>query len=343
MAEAETRAVDHEVAIAADEVTDDSASEVGSLASSSTSVTSSLLQYRIENGRTYHSYKEGKYVMPNDARESDRLDSQHELMIYTLRDRLGLAPPCDPKAKVGRVLDVGTGTGIWAADFGELHPEADVLGMDLSAPAAEFAPPNVKFEIDDLEEDWTYSRPFDYIHHRLLNSCINDWHAYLTKIYENLVPGGYVELQEGEIHLKSDDDTLPADSDLAKYADLIQEAAEKAGRKWQDIRDVKAMMIEIGFVDVELYCYKWPINDWPKEEYYKVLGTYNCENTSNACEAMSMALFTRVLGWSRDEVNVFLINVRKDLRNRAYHAYFPIPIIVGRKPEAKKTPAKTDA
>ncbi|KAJ0365348.1 hypothetical protein COL154_004511 [Colletotrichum chrysophilum] len=268
-------------------------------------------------------------------------------MIYTLRDRLGLAPPCDPKAKVGRVLDVGTGTGIWAADFGELHPEADVshprgnyitvarlfsnsvsasqvLGMDLSAPAAEFVPPNVKFEIDDLEEDWTYSRPFDYIHHRLLNSCINDWHAYLTKIYENLVPGGYVELQEGEIHLKSDDDTLPADSDLAKYADLIQEAAEKAGRKWQDIRDVKAMMIEIGFVDVELYCYKWPINDWPKEEYYKVLGTYNCENTSNACEAMSMALFTRVLGWSRDEVNVFLISVRKDLKNRAYHAYFPM-------------------
>ncbi|EQB50563.1 hypothetical protein CGLO_09984 [Colletotrichum gloeosporioides Cg-14] len=343
MAMAETRAIDHEVAIAADDVTDDSASESGSFALSSKSVTSSLLQYRVENGRTYHFYKEGKYVMPNDDRESDRLDAQHRIMIHTLGGWLGLAPPCDPEAKVGRVLDVGTGTGIWAADFSAVHPEADVLGMDLSAPQIEIAPDNVRFEIDDLEEEWIYSRPFDYIHHRLLNSCINDWDAYLTKIYENLVPGGYVELQEGEIRLKSDDDTLPADSDLAKYIDLLQEAAEKNGRKWMDMRAVKAKMLEIGFVDVELYYYKWPINDWPKHQYYKDLGTWNYENTSDALEAMCVALFTRVLGWKRHEVNVFLIGVRKDLKNRTYHAYFPIPIIVGRKPEAKKTPAKTDA
>ncbi|KAL2872918.1 hypothetical protein SGCOL_011933 [Colletotrichum sp. CLE4] len=36
-------------------------------------------------------------------------------------------------AKVGRVLDVGTGTGIWAVQFGDDHPEADILGIDLSA------------------------------------------------------------------------------------------------------------------------------------------------------------------------------------------------------------------
>ncbi|KAF4840238.1 Secondary metabolism regulator LAE1 [Colletotrichum siamense] len=343
MAVAETRAIDHEVAIAADDVTDDSASESGSFALSSKSVTSSLLQYRVENGRTYHFYKEGKYVMPNDDRESDRLDAQHRIMVITLGGWLGLAPPCDPKAKVGRVLDVGTGTGIWAADFGAVHPEADVLGMDLSAPQIEIAPDNVRFEIDDLEEEWIYSRPFDYIHHRLLNSCINDWDVYLTKIYENLVPGGYVELQEGEIRLMSDDDTLPADSDLAKYIDLLQEAAEKNGRRWMDMRAVKAKMLDIGFVDVELYYYKWPINDWPKHQYYKDLGTLNYENTFDALEAMCVALFTRVLKWKRHEVNVFLINVRKDLKNRAYHAYFPIPIIVGRKPGAKKAPAKTDA
>ncbi|GJC92194.1 methyltransferase domain-containing protein [Colletotrichum higginsianum] len=32
----------------------------------------------------------------------------------------------DDGAKVGRVLDVGTGTGIWALDFGDEHPEAEV-------------------------------------------------------------------------------------------------------------------------------------------------------------------------------------------------------------------------
>lgn len=34
----------------------------------------------------------------------------------------------DSNVKVGRVLDVGTGTGIWAMEFGEEHPESEVRG-----------------------------------------------------------------------------------------------------------------------------------------------------------------------------------------------------------------------
>jgi hypothetical protein len=37
-----------------------------------------------------------------------------------------------------------------------------------------------------------------------------------------------------------------------------------------------------------------------------------------------MMLFTNVLGWSAAEVDVFLVNVRKDLRNRGIHAYWPV-------------------
>ncbi|KAI8232411.1 Secondary metabolism regulator LAE1 [Colletotrichum sp. SAR 10_86] len=113
---------------------DDTRSEMGaSIASSSTSLLSSLLEHRRENGRTYHRYKEGKYNMPNDEQELDRLDLIHNMCLMSLDDRLGLAPQCQEGATVGRVLDVGTGTGIWAIDFGDEHPEAEVLGVDLSA------------------------------------------------------------------------------------------------------------------------------------------------------------------------------------------------------------------
>ncbi|KAI8294487.1 Secondary metabolism regulator LAE1 [Colletotrichum sp. SAR 10_98] len=113
---------------------DDIRSEMGaSIASSSTSLLSSLLEHRRENGRTYHRYKEGKYNMPNDEQELDRLDLIHNMCLMSLDDRLGLAPQCQEGATVGRVLDVGTGTGIWAIDFGDEHPEAEVLGVDLSA------------------------------------------------------------------------------------------------------------------------------------------------------------------------------------------------------------------
>ncbi|KAF9872204.1 methyltransferase domain-containing protein [Colletotrichum karsti] len=329
--------IDHEVRIAADE-TDDSRSEVES---STTSVSSSLLDYRIENGRTYHKYKDGKYTWPNDDREAERLDMQHELYVYTLDGRLGLAPPCDEDAKVGRVLDLGTGTGIWAIDFGDLHPESEVLGMDLSHTQPGITVPNVTFEIDDLEEEWTYSRPFDYIHSRAMTSAVADWKALITKAFDNLNPGGWLELQEGDVGLFSDDDTFPKDCAFAKMADLLKEACAKLGRPWIDLPSLKDIMIEVGFVDVKLSFYKWPINDWPKAEHYKNIGTWAYDNVSSALEAMCMAPFTRGLDWTRDELNIFLIDVRKDMKNKQFHAYYPIYIITGRKPEKKdeKTPA----
>jgi len=54
------------------------------------------------------------------------LDLQHHLFLLTLDHKLGLAPPNKPDSKVERVLDLGTGTGIWAVDFADEHPEAEV-------------------------------------------------------------------------------------------------------------------------------------------------------------------------------------------------------------------------
>jgi hypothetical protein len=58
-----------------DDVPDsDSALGDDDVGSSTTSISSSILQYRQENGRTYHGYKESiNYVLPNDNVEQERL------------------------------------------------------------------------------------------------------------------------------------------------------------------------------------------------------------------------------------------------------------------------------
>ncbi|KAF4920664.1 putative urea carboxylase [Colletotrichum viniferum] len=313
-------------------VTDDNASEIGtSVASSTASVTSSVLSYREENGRKYHGYKDGKYTAPNDEQEQDRLDLQHNLFLLTFDNALGLAPPNQPNSNVQRVLDVGTGTGIWAIDFGEDHEQAEVLGIDLSHSMPEFVPPNVRFEIDDLDEEWTYSQPFDYIHTRGMNSCIADWKVFLTKVFDNLTPGGYFELQELEVFPRSDDGTLTPECQLSRCMKYVHEAFEIFGRSFQEIPDLIRVMEDVGFVDVKMSLFKWPSNTWPKDPKYKELGDWNNENINNGFVAITMAPFTRALGWTKEEVHAFLPGVRKDLNDKSIHAYWPVYVVYGMK------------
>lgn len=53
-------------------------------------------------------------MLPNDETEKERLDMLHEMCLLVLYRKLYLAPIKYPQ----RVVDLGTGTGIWALDFG---------------------------------------------------------------------------------------------------------------------------------------------------------------------------------------------------------------------------------
>ncbi|RSL64897.1 hypothetical protein CEP53_003880 [Fusarium sp. AF-6] len=199
-----------------------------------------------------------------------------------------------------------------------------VIGVDLSPNQPSWLPPNVEFQIDDIDEEWTYSAPFDYVHSRMMNSSVKDWRVYLEKCLQSLAPGGYVEVQEIDLNAKSDDGTLREDSNLSRWLKLLGEATVLLGRPYQDIQQIQDIMAEVGFRDVTVTNFKWPTNPWPKDTKYKTLGQWHNANMSSAIEALTLAPFTRALGWSPAEVQAFLVDTRKDLNNRGIHAYWPI-------------------
>ena len=45
-------------------------------------------------------------------------------------------------------------------------------------------PPNVRFEIDDVEAEWTYHQQFDYIHCRFMGNAIKDWPRLVRQCFE---------------------------------------------------------------------------------------------------------------------------------------------------------------
>jgi ubiquinone/menaquinone biosynthesis C-methylase UbiE len=57
--------------------------------------------------------------------------------------------PFDEKKPPTRVLDVGTGTGIWCIQMGDMYPSADILGIDISPIQPREVPLNVRFMVDD--------------------------------------------------------------------------------------------------------------------------------------------------------------------------------------------------
>jgi hypothetical protein len=149
----------------------------GATFSSTTSLSSSVTNFRMEYGRRYHAFNDDAYWLPNDEEEMSRLELQHVVWLLSLNGRLHLAPL---PAEMERVCDLGTGTGKWAIEFADAHPKVHVTGTDLSPIQPELVPPNCRFIVENIEDDWVYREPFDFIHGRML----------MLGLFSSLVNGG---------------------------------------------------------------------------------------------------------------------------------------------------------
>lgn len=133
------------------------------------------------------------------------------------------------------VVDIGTGTGLWALDFARQNPSSYVIGTDLSAIQPPPDIPNVHFTKDDAEDEWVFPLPapleedgvkredyssrgqwitFDYIHLRLTFSCFMQPNMVLGHAYNNLNPGGWIEFQETALDIYQANPEFPGKSSL---------------------------------------------------------------------------------------------------------------------------------
>lgn len=81
--------------------------------SESTSLGSSIYDHTYFNGRRYHRYRHGRYPIPNDEAEQNREDMLHTMMLEATDGKLFYAPIGDYPQKI---IDLGTGTGLWAIE-----------------------------------------------------------------------------------------------------------------------------------------------------------------------------------------------------------------------------------
>lgn len=270
------------------------------------------------------------YYFPNDPSETDRLDFQYEILKHVFSGRSYFAPLTNPK----RILDVATGTGLWAIEIADEFPDADVQATDLSPIQPTDVPENLQFFIDDAsEDDWAVPPShFDFIHTRVLVGCFPDFREILRKGYFYTKPGGHMESQEVMSIPYCDDGTMPTDWPFLDWSRRIDESAVFAHRPVKIANMLRTWYEEAGFVDVREEVFKLPMNGWPRNTQLKQIGQMSEQNWLAGLSAFSMALFSRSLKWSKTEIEVYLVNVRQCLSDKNVHAYHKIYVVWGRKP-----------
>ena len=111
---------------------------------------------------------------------------------------------------------------------------------------------------------------------------------------------------------------------LQSWNNTLVEGAKKIGRDWLCTANYEKWFKEVGFESVVERRYHWPSNTWPRGKKNKTLGLWTLTNGLDGISAVSMAIMTRVLGISPDAVEMLLVDVRRDMKNKSIHAYYPV-------------------
>ncbi|KAF5255657.1 hypothetical protein FOXYS1_13909 [Fusarium oxysporum] len=274
-------------------------------ASSTASLTSSILQYRTINGRAYQSERGNlEYWGPIDDTGQEAMDINHHVLTLLLGDKLHLAPvPND----IQTAVDIGTGTGIWAMEFADKFPNASVIGTDLAPIQPGWIPPNLEF--------------------------IADWKSLFKEAYKCLKPGGYIESYEPSSRVESDDGTVLPGSALSQWEKFFVEGGRKIGRPFTIFEEniQREGMREAGFVNIEERDFKNPVGGWPKDPKQRIVGQYMQAAFEQDAQGTVLHMAT-ALGWTEEEVTVFISHFRHEIRSPKIHSYFRQKVVWGRKP-----------
>ncbi|KAJ0309781.1 hypothetical protein Brms1b_009005 [Colletotrichum noveboracense] len=140
----------------------------------------------------------------------------------------------------------------------------------------------------------------------------------------HLEPGGYIELQDNAWPILCPDDSMPETSAIARWSSLLVEGCNKIGSSIDVPTRFKQLLEEAGFEALVEHKRIWPVSPWPAKKKLREAGWWVQAGSLAGLEASTLAVFTRVLGWTEQDTKDFCEEVREELLNRSVHAYWEV-------------------
>lgn len=146
------------------------------------------------------------YIHGTTTEEQQRLAALNRLTNDAFLAFLKLQP-------ADRVLEVGSGLGILAAEVAARVPQGEVFGIEYSADqlaAIEVTAPNLTFQRGDAHSLPYRDTEFDVVYCRYVLEHLSDPPRALTEMRRVLKPGGRVFVLENDISVNRFDPDCPA-------------------------------------------------------------------------------------------------------------------------------------
>ncbi|KAG8988849.1 hypothetical protein FRB94_002187 [Tulasnella sp. JGI-2019a] len=290
-------------------------------------------------GRTFSTLHES-YILPVDRTEHKRLDGQHELIrlryggLYLRGDdvRRVLAPR---PGYIPKVLDIGTGSGIWAVEMAYEFPDAQVLGIDIVQPKPSMPPPpNCQFKLHDANRGFDeLDMSFDLVNIRCAHQAMTSQTDLVASIVKILRPGGLFLSLEGSPDvfdevtglITAEQEEEPGFSWTAK---LLSTFVQLCLRRNPSSIDVPNMPIWLKKMD----CWeeagggrvRFPVGSWEQDEREKEIGKMMLDGT---IEFINLGVRPTMEsgGYPSDIVDTLIENTFKEIKEQQRHLYFEWP------------------
>ncbi|KAI1175929.1 S-adenosyl-L-methionine-dependent methyltransferase [Nemania sp. FL0916] len=285
-----------------------------------------------EGGRRYHAYREGRYSLPNDEIEQQREELMHILVMDILDQQLYLAPMAEPPLKI---MDLATGIGLWAIEMGDRYPEANIIGVDLSPIQPTSVPPNVTFQVDDIEDTWVQDNDYDFIHMREASGYMRSTPTVIESAIKHLKPGGWFELQEFHWMAEKEDGTIDPNIPVNRYMDFMMSAAATTeGRKIPIVPEIGEIMKRAGFTDIKKKTFRVAYGAWPKDPVARRRGAVLSVNAELVLPTSDKILGS--IGVTPEEAETIYSDCVRMFHDSSIHCYATYYVWYGRKPEETK-------
>ncbi|KAJ9485009.1 hypothetical protein VN97_g8347 [Penicillium thymicola] len=250
--------------------------------------------------RNNHTYENGRryygfkaeFPFPDDENATTAHAMISTIWHHLLDGRTFIAP-LDPVKKNHKFLEFATRSGSWT-----------IMALDRHRPAP-----------------------------RLTGGVITDYDRFYANAFRHLLPGGWLEVWENDLRFFTDNAQDEARLvTLREWEALIHEAAAKFDKRINVIAEQKELMHSAGFVQVDEQIFKVPFGEWSDDPNLKRIGSFYVYQMQCALEGYTLRLFTKTLGWSKEDTGALINRAQEELQQKDLRLYSYFHLIIGQKP-----------